>query len=416
MKKLLVLVLAVAMLLSVFAVSASAETDLKIGLIMVGDELEGYTLAHMEGIKAAAAALEIPEENLIWKTNVKENSDCYEAALDLFAQGCTLIIANSYGHQTYIAQAAEELEDATFVAMTGDFAAVSGLPNLKNAFTRAYQSRYVSGVVAGLKLQQLLDEGILTPETKPDGYDADGNIKIGYVGAFPYAEVVSGYTAFFLGLRSIVPNVVMEVNYTNDWCSISKEAAAAEALVANGCVIIGQHADSTGAPSAIQARVKEGVIVYSVGYNIDMIPSAPDAALTSAGNNWVKYYTYAFDAALKGEEIMVDWSEGYENDAVLLTPLNENTVAPGTEEYVADVIAKLKDGTIEVFDTDTFTVGGEKVESALVDLTYYDWSTGSPVVVYPGETVEAIIDGVFEESLFRSAPYFALRIDGIIEK
>ncbi len=416
MKKLLVLVLAVAMLLSVFAVSASAETDLKIGLIMVGDELEGYTLAHMEGIKAAAAALEIPEENLIWKTNVKENSDCYEAALDLFAQGCTLIIANSYGHQTYIAQAAEELEDATFVAMTGDFAAVSGLPNLKNAFTRAYQSRYVSGVVAGLKLQQLLDEGILTPETKPGGYDADGNIKIGYVGAFPYAEVVSGYTAFFLGLRSIVPNVVMEVNYTNDWCSISKEAAAAEALVANGCVIIGQHADSTGAPSAIQARVKEGVIVYSVGYNIDMIPSAPDAALTSAGNNWVKYYTYAFDAALKGEEIMVDWSEGYENDAVLLTPLNENTVAPGTEEYVADVIAKLQDGTIEVFDTDTFTVGGEKVESALVDLTYYDWSTGSPVVVYPGETVEAIIDGVFEESLFRSAPYFALRIDGIIEK
>ena len=416
MKKLVVLVLAVAMILSMFAVSASAETDLKIGLIMVGDETEGYTLAHMEGIKAAAAALEIPEENLIWKTMVEETSDCYEDALDLYAQGCRLIIANSYGHQTYIAQAAEELPDATFVAMTGDFAAVSGIPNLKNAFTRAYQSRYVSGVVAGLKLQQLLDDGILTPETKPDGYDADGNIKIGYVGAFPYPEVVSGYTAFFLGLRSVVPNVVMEVNYTNDWCSISKEAAAAEALVANGCVIIGQHADSTGAPSAIQARVKEGVIVYSVGYNIDMIPSAPDAALTSAGNNWVKYYTYAFDAFLKGEEIMVDWSEGYENDAVLTTPLNENTVAPGTAEYVADIIAKLQDGTIEVFDTDTFTVGGEKVESAPVDLTYYDWSTGSPVVIYAGETVEAIIDGVFEESLFRSAPYFALRIDGIIEK
>jgi basic membrane protein A len=394
------------------AAEPAAKSDFKVGVVLVGDENEGYTYSHIEGIKEAIAELGLTEEaNVIWKYSIPESELCYDACVDCIEQGCTVVFTNSYGHQTYAQQVAEEYPDIQVCAMTGDTARASGLDNFHNAFTNIYEARYVAGVVAGLKLQELIDAGKVTDKNM-----AGDNIKIGYVGAFPYAEVVSGYTAFYLGLKSIVPNVVMDVQYTNSWFDITGEKEAALALIDRGCIIIGQHADSTGAPSAIQARVKEGVIVYSVGYNIDMIPSAPDAALTSAGNNWVKYYTYAFDAALKGEEIMVDWSEGYENDAVLLTPLNENTVAPGTEEYVADVIAKLQDGTIEVFDTDTFTVGGEKVESALVDLTYYDWSTGSPVVVYPGETVEAIIDGVFEESLFRSAPYFALRIDGIIEK
>ena len=415
MKKLLALVLALAMMLSLCVVSASAESDLKIGLIMVGDDTEGYTLAHMEGIKAAAAALGIPESNLIWKYKVEENSDAYEAALDLYGQGCTLIIANSYGHQTFMAQAAEDCPDATFISMTGDFAAVSGIENLKNAFTSVYESRYVSGVVAGLKLKELVESGVLTPETKPDGFDADGNIKIGYVGAYAYAEVVSGYTAFFLGIRSVMPNVVMEVNYTNSWFDISKEGAAAEALMANGCVIIGQHADSTGAPAAVQKRFNEGEIVYSVGYNIDMIPTAPTAALTSAANNWEVYYTYAFQAALAGEDIAVDWSEGYAADAVHITPINEDAVAAGTAEYIEQVIAGLKDGSIKVFDTATFTVEGETVTSAPIDLSYIDWAAGG-VVVYPGDTVEAIVDGAFVESYFRSAPYFALRIDGITEK
>lgn len=100
-------------------------------------------------------------------------------------------------------------------------------------------------------------------------------MKIGYVGAYNYAEVVSGYTAFFLGIRSIVPNVTMEVMYTNSWFDIDKEGAAAEALVAKGCVIIGQHADSTGAPAAVQKLQDAGTICYSIGYNIDMLPTAP---------------------------------------------------------------------------------------------------------------------------------------------
>ncbi|MBQ4088622.1 MAG: BMP family ABC transporter substrate-binding protein, partial [Clostridia bacterium] len=232
MKKVIGLLLALCLVLSL-GCTAMAETDLKIGVILVGDDTEGYTLAHMEGIKAAAANLNVPEENIIWKYTVPEDSSAYEAALDLYGQGCTLIFSNSYGHQDFMAQAAEELPDCTFVAMTGDYAAVSGIENFHNAFTSVYESRFVSGVVAGLKLKELTETGVLTPETQADSFDENGNIKLGYVGAYDYAEVVSGYTAYFLGVKSVMPNVVMEVNYTNSWFDIDKEAAAAEALMAN---------------------------------------------------------------------------------------------------------------------------------------------------------------------------------------
>ena len=171
--------------------------DFKVGVILIGDETEGYTLAHMNGIKAAAQALGLAEDQIIWKYKVEENAACKDAAEELADDGCKIIFSNSYGHQTYMVQAAEEFEDVTFVSMTGDFAAICGLDNLKNAFTSVYESRYVSGVVAGLKVKELLDSKVLTPETTPNNFDGDGNVKIGYVGAYNYAEVVSGYTAFF---------------------------------------------------------------------------------------------------------------------------------------------------------------------------------------------------------------------------
>jgi len=389
-------------------------SDAKIGVILVGDETEGYTAAHMDGIKAAMKANNIPDENVLWKYKVEENSDCYDAAVDLYASGCRLIIANSYGHQTYMDQAAGEFADAVFLSMTGDFAAVSGKPNLKNAFTKVYESRYVAGVVAGLKLQELIDAGELTKDKYPNAFDKDGNIKIGYVGAFNYAEVVSGYTAFYLGIKSIVENVAMEVKYTQSWFDIDKEAATAQALVANGCVIIGQHADSTGAPAMCEKLSGEGSLCFSVGYNVDMLATAPTVALTSATNNWAVYYTYAFEAFLKGEEIATDWADGYAADAVAITDLGPGC-AEGTKEKVEEVIAGIKSGDINVFDVSTFTVDGKNIDSAPIDTSYYDWSTGSPVLVYEGPEVEAVQDGYFSESTIRSAPYFALRIDGITE-
>ena len=417
LKKTLCLILALAMTLMMVAcgdgnANAGDAGNIKIGVILVGDETEGYSAAHMEGIKTAAASLGIKDDQIIWKYKVEENSTCYDAAVDLVGQGCNIVISNSYGHQTFMVQAAEEYPDVTFVSMTGDFAAISGLDNFKNAFTKVYESRYVSGVVAGMKLKELLDNGTLSAETQPNSFDANGNVKIGYVGAFAYAEVVSGYTAFFLGVQSVVPNTVMEVMYTNSWFDIDKEGAAAEALVANGSVIIGQHADSTGAPAAVQKLLDNGTICYSIGYNIDMLATAPTAALTSATNTWSVFYKHAFETVMKGEKLEADWAEGYAQDAVAITKLGESCAA-GTAEKVAEIEAALKAGTLHVFDTNTFTVGGQKVTSAPCDMSFMDWSTMT--AIYQGETVEAIKDGYFAESEFRSAPYFSLRIDGITE-
>ncbi|MDO4647918.1 MAG: BMP family ABC transporter substrate-binding protein [Eubacteriales bacterium] len=415
MNKLMGLALASALTASMFAgTTAVYADDIKVGVILVGDETEGYTKAHMDGISAAAEELGIGSDQIVWKYKTPEDSSCYDAAVDLVGQGCGLVISNSYGHQTYMVQVAEEYSDAQFVSMTGDFAEISGLDNFKNAFTDVYESRYVSGVVAGMKLQELLESGDLSAETQADSFDADGNVKIGYVGAFNYAEVVSGYTAFYLGVKSIVPNVVMEVLYTNSWFDIDKEAAAAEALIANGSVIIGQHADSTGAPAATQKLLDSGKICYSVGYNIDMLETAPTAALTSATNNWTVYYKHLFETVMAGEQVEANWSEGYSQDAVGITALGESC-AEGTAEKVAEIEEQLKNGELHVFDTTTFTVGGEEVTTAEVDLSFMDWTTDPATVVYQGETVEAIQDGYFAESTFRSAPYFSLRIDGITE-
>jgi len=244
-----------------------------------------------------------------------------------------------------------------------------------------------------MKLKELMDAGTIS-----DPY-------VGYVGAFPYAEVVSGYTAFFLGIQSIVPEAHMDVQYTNSWYDPIAEAEAANALMSKGCVIIGQHADSTGAPSAVQAQVDAGKTVYSIGYNVSMLAVAPTAALTSAQNNWAALYTPLIDMFLKGEEMPVDFSLGYADDAVMISELGESC-APGTAEKVDEVVAALKDGSLQVFDTSKFTVGGEVVTTCFGLDADGDWVN---------DTGEAIVDGVFQESVLRSAPYFALRIDGITE-
>ena len=373
----------------------STEAPVKIGVILVHDENTGYDSAHIDGIKTATAAVGFSDDQIVWKYNVPEDETCYDMATDLVEQGCSYIFSDSYGHQSYMQQAADENPEVTFISMTGDQAAVSGLANFKNAFNDTYQSRYVSGVVAGMKLAELV------ADDKVEAKNMDGdNIKLGYIGAFPYAEVVSGYTAFYLGVKSIVPNVVMSVQYTNSWYDPTAEAEAANALVSSGCIIISQHADSTGAPAACQALLDGGTTVYCVGYNIDMLAVAPTAALTSAQNDWSVYYTYAFNCIKNGEEIKTDWAEGYNEGAVMISALGESG-AEGTAEKVAEVEAAIKDGSFNVFDCSTFTVGG-------ATLTSYTDSYGM-------NGAECIQDGVFTESTLRSAPYFDLRIDGITE-
>jgi len=379
-----------------------AETSKKIGIILVGDENEGYTYAHMLGIKDAAKGLGIADEDILWKYTVGEDQTCEDAAIDLIENGATLVISNSYGHQSFMQKVAQEYPDVTFVADTGDTAANSGLKNFKNAFTAVYESRYVSGVVAGLKLQELIDNGAIVDAN----LDENGNIKIGYVGAYPYAEVVSGYTAFYLGIKSVVSNVVMFVEYTNSWFDITAEGTVADDLMSRGCVIIGQHADSTGAPTKVQSNMQNntyGFTAYSVGYNVSMLDVAPDVALTSDSHVWEKFYTYAFTCWKNGTDMVTDWVGGYNEGAVEITELGK-AVAAGTQEAVDKTIAAIKSGELHVFDASTFTIGGETPTSILGDLD------GDFTPEY-----ECLIDGYFHESEFRSAPYFAARIVGITE-
>lgn len=378
-------------------------TEIKIGLLCVHDENSGYDVAHIDGLKGACAELGIDESAITFKYNIPEDETAYDTAVDLAEDGCNLIISDSYGHQTYMQQAAGEYPEVTFVAATGDLAASSGLSNLKNVFPYTYESRYVSGVVAGMKLKELMDAGTVT-----DPY-------VGYVGAFPYAEVVSGYTAFFLGVQSIVPEAHMDVQYTNSWYDPVAEGEAANALMARGCVIIGQHADSTGAPSAVQAALDAGSVAYSVGYNIDMLAVAPTAALTSAQNNWSVIYKATIEAFLAGE-VPTDFSAGIAQNAVMISDLGPSC-AEGTQEAVDAAWAGITDGSLKVFDTSKFTCAESADGSYTVDAdghvtsafgldTNGDWVNDSG---------EAIVDGAFVESVLRSAPYFALRINGITE-
>lgn len=418
MKKLLAVVLSLTMVLGMVAFTGCGSSDegeksgdLKIGVVLIGDENEGYTAAHIDGIKAAAEACGIDaEKDIIWKYSISEDETCGDAVNDLADQGCTAIFSNSYGHQSYMQAAAENYPDVTFVACTGDTAATSGLDNFKNAFTKVYESRYVAGVVAGMKIAELDAAG----EIPKKSIDKDGNVKIGYVGAYPYAEVVSGYTAFFLGIKSVYEDVAMDVTYTNSWFDITKEGEAANSLMSNGCMIIGQHADSTGAPAAVQAAYDKGETVFSIGYNIDMLSVAPQAALTSATNVWATYYEMAFNCLLNGEEIPVDFAAGYEDNGVAITELGESC-AEGTQEKVDEVIAGIKDGSVKIFDTSKFTAPeGDfyKVDKDGHVTSCFAFDTDGDFVP---DSEEAIKDGVFEESVLRSAPYFQIRIDGITE-
>ena len=374
-------VMAVSMSAPVFAEDEGkgiAKEDLKVGVIYIGDENEGYTAAHMKGIDEMEEKLGLDDSQIIEKTLIDEG--CYDAAADLADQGCQIIFANSFGHETYILEAAGEYPEVQFCHATGTQAASSGLSNMHNYFTNIYEARYVSGVVAGLKLNEMIEDGTVKEDA----------CKMGYVGAFPYAEVISGYTAFYLGAKSVCPSVTMEVKYTNSWASFDLEKECADALISDGCVLISQHADTTGAPTACEAAG-----VPCVGYNIDMTSVAPNTALTSASMDWGVYYTYAVQCMLDGTAIDTDWCKGFAEGADKITALNDKTVAEGTEEKVKEVEDALIDGSLHVFDTSAFTVDGKELDT------------------YKKGDTEYISDGYFHESEYGSAPAFDIAIDGI---
>ena len=368
------------------ATADQKKTDFKAGFIFLHDENSTYDLNFINAAKQACENLGITP---ILKTNIDESNDCYEAAADLVDSGCGFVFADSFGHESFMIQAAKEFPDVQFAHATGTRAHTENLPNYANAFASIYEGRYLAGVAAGLKLNQMIEEGKITAE----------EAKIGYVGAFTYAEVISGYTSFYLGAKSICPSATMEVQFTGSWYDETAEKEAATLLINDKCVLISQHADSMGAPTACETAG-----VPNVSYNGSTQSACPNTFIVSSRIDWTPYLEYAIKAAMEGKEVDKDWTGTLATASVVLTDVNETAAAPGTVEKIEEVKAGLEDGSIHVFDTANFTVDGKTLDSYKADVDTDE--------AYQGDT-EVISDGYFHESEFRSAPYFDLRIDGI---
>ena len=366
--------------------SAADLSALKVGFIFLHDENSTYDLNFMNAAKEACETLGVES---VFKTNIPEDQSCYEAAAELADAGCNIVFADSFGHEDYIIQAAKEFPEVQFCHSTGTKAHTEGLDNYHNAFASIYEGRYLAGVAAGLKLNEMIDNGDFAAE----------DAKIGYVGAFTYAEVVSGYTSFFLGARSVCPTATMEVTFTGSWYDETAEKEAANKLIANGCKLVSQHADSMGAPTACETAG-----VPNVSYNGSTISACPNTFIVSSRIDWAPYYEFVINAVANGDTIPADWTGTLATGSVVLTEVNEAAAAAGTADKIAEVKAALEAGTIHVFDTANFTVGGETLTSYMADV---DTDAN-----YEADT-EVILDGYFHESEMRSAPYFDLRIDGI---
>ena len=361
-------------------------TNFKAGFIFLHDENSTYDLNFINAAKAACENLGV---ECVLKTNIGETNDCKNTALDLVDQGCGFVFADSFGHEDFMIAAAQECPDVQFAHATGTKAHTENLPNFHNAFASIYEGRYLAGVAAGMKLNEMIEEGKITAE----------EAKIGYVGAYTYAEVKSGYTSFFLGARSICPTATMEVQFTGSWYDETAEKEAATTLINDKCVLISQHADSMGAPTAC-----EDAGVPDVSYNGSTIESCPNTFIVSSRIDWTPYLEYAIKAAMNGEKFDTDWTGTLATGSVVLTDINDKVAAKGTQEKIDEVKAKLESGEIHVFDTSTFTVKGETLTTYQADV--------DTDAEFKGDT-EVIADGYFHESEYRSAPCFDLDIDGI---
>ncbi|MEE1018584.1 MAG: BMP family ABC transporter substrate-binding protein [Acutalibacteraceae bacterium] len=408
MKKLISLLLAVAMLAVVFAGcgttnsgdnnattaadATSAGTDyskIKIGFIFLHDENSTYDLNFINAAKEAQKTLGLSDDQVVMKTNIPETNECFNAAEDLVDRGCNIVFADSFGHESFLKQAAEKYPDVQFCHATGTTAHTAGLDNFHNAFASIYEGRYLAGIAAGMKLNELIKAGKFKAE----------EAKMGYVGAYTYAEVISGYTSFYLGAKSVCPTVTMDVQFTGSWYDETAEKEAANTLISKGAKLISQHADSMGAPTACEAAG-----VPDVSYNGSTVAACPNTFIVSSRINWAPYFEYIINSVAKNEKIDTDWCKGIEEGSVELTEVNEKAAAEGTQKAIDEAKAKLADGSLKVFDTSTFTVDGKQLTSYKADVDTDE--------KYTPDT-EVISDGEFKESSFRSAPYFDVKIDGI---
>ncbi|NCA92352.1 BMP family ABC transporter substrate-binding protein [bacterium] len=381
----------------------------KLGLICLHGEESTYDKNFIDAAKQAIADLGLSQSNLIIKTGIPEDATCATAAAELVDAGCNVVFADSFGHESFIAQVAQANPTVQFCHATGTTAHTANIANLHNAFASIYEGRYLAGIAAGMKLNEMIEAGKFTA----------AEAKMGYVGAYTYAEVISGYTSFYLGAKSVCPTVTMDVQFTGSWYDVTAEKTAAEALINRGCKLISQHADSMGAPSAC-----EEAGIPNVSYNGSTFEACPNTFIVSSRINWAPYFKYIIAQTVKGEAIEKDWTGTLKTGSVVLTNLGGKATPAGAVDAIKAARTKLANGELNVFDTNNFTV------TVKIDAENYLNSLNANAVVdengklitymadvdsdanFTGDT-QVVADGVFQESKFRSAPYFDIRIDGI---
>lgn len=376
-------------------------SDFKIGLIALHDTASTYDANFINAFKEACDAMGLSNSQYLIETNIPETEDCLSAAVRLVNQGCKVIFADSFGHEGYMIQAAKENPNVQFCHATGTQAHTANLSNFHNAFASIYEGRFLAGIAAGEKLKEMNAAGKITSKNK----DSNGNIKLGYVGAFTYAEVISGYTSWYLGVKTALEgtdlSVVMDVRFTGSWYDEAKEKESANYLINSGCAIISQHADSMGAPTACELAG-----VPNVSYNGSTEKHCPNTFIISSRINWAPYFKYIIAQTAKGEEIASDWCGTMKVGSVVLTEPGAaaaSTTAAKIEEYKQKILS----GQLQVFDTQKdnyITVNGQKLISQGADVDYD--------IKFTPDT-EAIQDGCYNESIYRSAPTFDVKIDGI---
>ena len=372
--------------------SVEIPADFKIGMICLHDENSTYDNNFIQALRQVQKDLGLSDDQVVIVTNIGEDSSCYDAAVDLAKnKGCKVIFADSFGHESFMKQAAQEYPEVQFCHATGTSGKIANIENFHNAFASIYEGRYLAGIAAGLKLNEMIAAGKITAE----------QAVIGYVGAFTYAEVISGMTSFYLGARSVCPSATMKVRYTGSCYDQAKEQEAATALIEKDkCVLISQHADSLGAPTACELAG-----VPNVSYNGSTYSAGETTFIVSSAINWAPYFQYIIETVVKGEAIAPDWCGTIATNSVVLSGVNQDVAAEGTIEKINEAIKALEAGTLHVFDTASFTVDGKTLTEYLADVD------GD----YTGET-NVIHDGYFDESNavdFRSAPYFDIIIDGV---
>ena len=340
-----VLVLAALSFITGFWDNAPKINVTRVGFVYSEDESTPYTANFVKAQRALEDEYGDRVQVMV-KSNVL-NRESEQPMRELIRGGARILFINM---DTDIPiTLAREFPDVQFCQVSLPSISMEGTPENYHTFNgEIYQARYISGIAAGMKLRQLLDSGALLPQ----------DALVGYIGANASTEVISGYTAFLLGVRSVAPEATMRVRYTGSWSNYAAEKEQTRELIDEGCVIIAQHVNTTAPAVACEEAVSAGKTVYHVGYHQSMMDIAPSCALVSIRTNWAPYVIQAVRAVMSGTAIENtveahehgrDLSAGFESGWVELMELNKFIAAEGTQEKIDNAIEGLKKGKIRVF-------------------------------------------------------------------